>query len=52
MKYEYITLDKCEEEAKWLHQFLKDILRWPKPMPLICIHYDSQSSIGSDIPLS
>ena len=45
MEYEFITLDQCGEEAEWLHHFLKDTLRWPKPVPPICIHYDSQSSI-------
>ena len=26
--------------------FLEDIPRWPKPVPPICIHCDSQSAIG------
>ena len=38
--------DKCGEEAEWLRHFLEDIPRWPKPMPPICIHCDSQSTIG------
>ena len=46
MEYEFITLDKCGEEAEWLRHFLEDILRWPKHVPQICIHCDSQSSIG------
>ena len=46
MKFEFIVLDKCGEEAEWLCHFLEDIPRWPKPMPLICIHCDSQSAIG------
>ena len=46
MEYEFIALDKCGEEAKWLRHFLEDIPRWPKPMPPICIHCDSQSTIG------
>ena len=46
MEYEFITLDKCGEEAKWLLHFLEDIPRWPRPVPLICIHYNSQSTIG------
>ena len=45
MEYEFIALDKCGEEAEWLHHFLEDIPRWPKPMPPICIHCDSQSAI-------
>ena len=43
---EFTALDKCGEEDEWLLHFLEDIPRWPKPMPLICIHCDSQSAIG------
>ena len=46
MEYAFIALDKCGEEAEWLCHFLEDIPRWPKPVPLICIHYDSQFAIG------
>ena len=46
MESEFIALDKCGEEAKWLCHFLKDIPRWPKHVPPICIHCDSQSAIG------
>ena len=46
MEYEFIALEKCGEEVEWLRHFLKDILRWPRPMPPICIHCDSQSAIG------
>ena len=47
MEFEFIALDKCGEEAEWLHYFLEDIPRWPKHVPPICIHCYSQSSIGS-----
>ena len=46
MKYEFIALDKCGEEAECLRHFLEDIPRWPKSVPPICIHCDSQSAIG------
>ena len=46
MKSEFIALDKCGEEAEWLRHFLEDIPRWPKSVPPICIHCDSQSTIG------
>ncbi|RVW62815.1 Retrovirus-related Pol polyprotein from transposon TNT 1-94 [Vitis vinifera] len=46
MESEFITLDKCGEEAEWLRHFLEDIPRWSKPVPPICIHCDSQSAIG------
>ena len=46
MEYEFIALEKYGEEAEWLLHFLEDIPRWLKPVPPICIHYDSQSAIG------
>ena len=46
MESEFTALDKCIEEAEWLHQFLEDIPQWPKHVPAICIHCDSQSAIG------
>ena len=46
MESEYIVLDKVGEEAKWLRYFLGDISIWPKSVPAICIHCDSQSAIG------
>ena len=46
MESEFIALDKSGEEAEWLRQFVEDIPRWPKPLPAICIHCDSQSAIG------
>ena len=46
MEYEFIPLDKCGEEVEWLCHFLEDIPRWPKHMPPICIHCDSQSAIS------
>ena len=46
MQSEFITFDKVGEEVEWLRQFLKDIPVWPKPVPDICIHCDSQSAIG------
>ena len=46
MESEFIALDKAGEEAEWLRNFLEDIPNWPKPMPAICIHCDSQAAIG------
>ena len=46
MESELIALDKVGKEAQWLPQFLKDIPIWPKPVPVICIHFDIQSAIG------
>ena len=46
MESEFIALDKAGEEAEWLRHFLEDIPNWPKPVPAISIHCDSQSAIG------
>ena len=46
MENEFIALDKCGEEAEWLRHFLDDTPRWPKHVPPICIHCESQSTIG------
>ncbi|CAL9006947.1 unnamed protein product [Prunus brigantina] len=46
MESEFIALDKAGEEAEWLRNFLEDIPCWPKPVPAICIHCDSQSTIA------
>ena len=46
MKSEFIALDKCGKEAEWLCHFLEDIPGWLKPVPPICMHCDSQSTIG------
>ena len=40
MEFEFTALEKYGEEAEWLHYLLEDILRWPKHVPLICMHYD------------
>ena len=46
MESEFIALDKAGEEAEWLRNFLEDIPNWPKPVPAVCIHCDSQAAIG------
>ena len=46
MESKFIASDKTEKEAEWLHNFLEDIPMWPKPVPAICIHCDSETAIG------
>ena len=46
MESEFIALDKAGEEVEWLRHFLEDIPIWPQPVPAICIHCNSQSTIG------
>jgi hypothetical protein len=46
IKFEFIALEKFGEEAERLQNFLEDISSWPKLVLAICIHCDSQSTIG------
>ena len=46
MKSKFIVLDKAGEKSEWLRHFLEDIPIWPQPVPAICIHCNSQSTIG------
>ena len=46
MESEFIALDKAGEEKEWLRHFLEDMPMWTKPVPPICIHCNSQSTIG------
>ena len=46
MESKFIALDKYGEEVEWLRYFLEDIPKWPKLVPPICIHCDSQYAIG------
>ena len=46
MESEFIALDKSGEEAEWLRHFIENISRWPKFVPVISIHCDSQSTIS------
>ena len=46
MEFEFITLDKFGKKPEWLRYFLEVIPRWPKLVPPICIHCDSQYAIG------
>ena len=45
MKSKLIALDKVVEEAEWIHNFLKGIPYWPKLVPNLYVHCDSQSII-------
>ncbi|KAF3662310.1 hypothetical protein FXO38_11233, partial [Capsicum annuum] len=46
MEYKFITLDKAGEETEWLQNFLEDISYCPKPVAPVCVHCDSQATIG------
>lgn len=46
MKYKFIPLDITLEEVERLHNYLEDILCWPKLIFVVMIYYDNQSTIG------
>ena len=46
MEAEFIALDLATKEADWLRDFLEDVPMWPKPVPPIAVHCDSQSAMG------
>ncbi|GJV11719.1 zinc finger, CCHC-type containing protein [Tanacetum coccineum] len=46
MVAEFIALASCCKEAEWLRDLLINIPLWPKPMPPISMHCDSQSTLS------
>ncbi|GJV82538.1 hypothetical protein Tco_1522436 [Tanacetum coccineum] len=46
MAAEFVALASCCKEAEWLRDLLINIPIWPKPMPPISVHYDSQPTLS------
>ena len=46
MAAEFIALASCSKEAEWLRNLLIEISIWPKPMPPISLHCDSQATLS------
>ncbi|GJX35908.1 putative ribonuclease H-like domain-containing protein [Tanacetum coccineum] len=46
MEAEFLALAAAGKEAEWLRNMLLDIELWPKPMPAISLHCDSQSTLS------
>ncbi|GKB62324.1 hypothetical protein Tco_0918510 [Tanacetum coccineum] len=46
MSSEFVALASCCKEVEWLWDLLINIPLWPKPMPPISMHYDSQSTLS------
>ena len=46
MAVEFITLASCSKEAEWLRNLLVEVPIWPKPMPPISIHCDSEATLS------
>ncbi|XP_074318487.1 uncharacterized protein LOC141655300 [Silene latifolia] len=45
MELEFIALELAGREAEWLRSLVADIPLWPKPVPSVPLHFDSQSAI-------
>ncbi|GKC51849.1 hypothetical protein Tco_1074594 [Tanacetum coccineum] len=45
MAVEFVALASCYKEAEWLQYLLINIPLWPKPIPPISVHCDSQSTL-------
>ena len=46
MAAEFIALASCSKEAEWLRNLIIEIPLWPKPMPPISIHCDSEATLS------
>ncbi|GJT82433.1 zinc finger, CCHC-type containing protein [Tanacetum coccineum] len=46
MTAKFVALASCYKEAEWLRDLLINIPVWPKPMSLISVHCDSQSTLS------
>nr|GEW85284.1 hypothetical protein [Tanacetum cinerariifolium] len=46
LEAEFVALASCCKEAEWLRDLLINIPLWPKPMPPIFVHCDSQSTLS------
>ncbi|GKB23733.1 retrovirus-related pol polyprotein from transposon TNT 1-94 [Tanacetum coccineum] len=46
MAAEFVAMASCCKEEEYLRDLLINIPLWPKPMPPISVHYDSQSTLS------
>ncbi|KAH9720235.1 hypothetical protein KPL70_006028 [Citrus sinensis] len=46
MAAEFVALASCCKEAEWLRNLLIEIPIWPKPMPPVSIHCDSEATLS------
>ena len=46
MAAEFVALAATCKEAEWLRSLLINIPFWPRPMPPLSIHCDSQSTLS------
>ena len=46
MAAEFVALASCCKEAEWLRKWLLEIHIWPKPMPAVSTHGDSEATLS------
>ena len=46
MASEFVALASCSKEAEWLMNLLLEINLWPKPMPPVSLHCDSEATLS------
>ena len=46
MASEFVALASCSKEAEWLRNRLLEINLWPKPMPPVSLHCDSEATLS------
>jgi hypothetical protein len=46
MAAEFVALASCSKEVEWLRNLLMEIHLWPKPMPPVSLHCDSQATLS------
>ena len=46
MVSEFVTLASCSKKIEWLRNLLLEIKIWPKPMPPISLHCDSETTLS------
>ena len=46
MASEFVALASCSKEAEWLRNLLLEINLWPKPMPPVSLHCDSEATLS------
>ena len=46
MAAEFVALASCSKEAEWLRNLLLEIPIWPKPVPPLSLHCDSEATLS------
>ena len=46
MAAEFVALASCSKEAEWLRNLVLEFPLWPKPMPPVSLHCDSEATLS------